>query len=166
MAVYVLDSNFFIEAQNKTYPLDIAVTFWNKVKQLADAGIIISIDKVKNEIYHHDDDLKEWCIDNLPPYFFTNSTHVMNQYNRVATWANTMKNQYAPSALHSFLDAMRADAFLIAYSLADTNNRIIVTQEISAPLSKNSIKIPDACNAMNVKSINTIAMFRQIGETF
>ena len=46
MDVYVVDSNFFIEAHRANYPLDIAFSFWNKVKDLANSKIIISIDKV------------------------------------------------------------------------------------------------------------------------
>ena len=70
MSVYVVDSNFFIQAHRANYPLDVATSFWNKVKQLAEEGKIISIDKVKKEIYDHEDDLKQWCEDNLPEDFF------------------------------------------------------------------------------------------------
>ncbi len=57
MDVYVVDSNFFIDAHRTTYPLDIAFSFWSKVKLLADAGRIISIDKVRNELYDKNDAL-------------------------------------------------------------------------------------------------------------
>ena len=70
MSVYVIDSNFFIEAHRTSYPLDVASSFWNKVKQLADDGKIISIDKVKKEIYKNEDALKQWCVANLPRGFF------------------------------------------------------------------------------------------------
>ncbi len=61
MSVYVLDSNFFIQAHRANYPLDVALSFWSKVKQLAEEGKIISIDKVKKEIFDHEDELKHWC---------------------------------------------------------------------------------------------------------
>ena len=51
MAIFVVDSNFFIQAHRATYPIDIAIGFWNKVKQLALDGVIISIDKVKNALH-------------------------------------------------------------------------------------------------------------------
>jgi hypothetical protein len=51
MSVYIVDTNFFIQAHRANYPLDIAVTFWERVKVLAVSGQIISIDKVKHEIY-------------------------------------------------------------------------------------------------------------------
>jgi hypothetical protein len=60
MSVYVVDSNFFIQAHRVSYPLDVAFSFWNKVKQLANDGKIISIDKVKQEIYQNEDALKQW----------------------------------------------------------------------------------------------------------
>ena len=44
MGLYVIDSNFFIQAHRESYPLDIAFSFWNKVKHLADEGKITSID--------------------------------------------------------------------------------------------------------------------------
>ncbi|MDZ7898344.1 MAG: DUF4411 family protein [Arcicella sp.] len=72
MAIFIIDSNFFIEAHRKSYPLDVAFSFWNKVKQLADEGKIISIDKVKNELYDKNDALEEWCRANLPEDFLKN----------------------------------------------------------------------------------------------
>lgn len=32
MVVYVVDSNFFIEAHRANYPLDVAFSFWYKIK--------------------------------------------------------------------------------------------------------------------------------------
>lgn len=71
-----------------------------------------------------------------------------------------------PAALNEFLDAAEADAFLVAFALADFDNRIIITQEVSRPEQKNKIKIPEPCIALGVKYLNTIEMFRKLGETF
>lgn len=166
MIKYVVDSNFFIEAHRATYPLDVAHSFWNKVKQLADEQKIISVDKVKKEIYDHEDALKLWCVANLPEGFFKDTTIILTEYARVATWANSRNGHYMPNALAEFLHADEADAYLVAYSLADTINRVLVTQEISNPNQKNKIKIPEPCNALGVQYCNIIEMFRRLGETF
>lgn len=166
MSVYVLDSNFFIQAHRASYPLDVASSFWNKVKQLADDGKIISIDKVKQEIYQNEDALKHWCIANLPRDFFKDTAPVMTSYGQVAAWAASRSNHYLPNALAEFLHADEADAYIVAYVLADTNNRIVVTQEISEPNRRNKVKIPEACLALNVQFVNVIDMFRRLGETF
>lgn len=166
MAVFIIDSNFFIEAHRKSYPLDIAFSFWNKVKQLADEGKIISIDKVKNELYDKNDTLEEWCRTNLPENFFKDSSEVMTSYGLISQWANSKSNHYTPSALNEFLDVDEADAFLVAYTLHDSTNRILVTHEISQPESKKKVKIPEACIALNVTFLNAMDMFRYLQETF
>ena len=67
---------------------------------------------------------------------------------------------------HEFLDVDEADAFLVAFAMADKKNRIIVTQERPQPGRKNKIKIPEPCEEFSVKYMNTIEMFRAIGKTF
>ncbi len=166
MEVYVLDSNFFIQAHRVSYPLDIAFSFWNKVKQLAGQGRIISIDKVKNELYDKNDALEAWCKDNLPEDFFKDTSHVMAAYGQVCAWAISRNGHFLQNALNEFLDADEADAYLVAYALADSASRIIVTHEISNPNQRNKIKIPEPCNALGVVFCTTIDMFRRLGETF
>lgn len=166
MSVYVVDSNFFIEAHRVSYPLDIANSFWRKVSQLANDGKIISIDKVKDEIYDKNDALEFWCQNNLPHDFFKDSSEVLEEYSEVVRWAISRSTHYLPKALNEFLEADEADAFIIAYALADPQNRIIVTQEISQPEMKKRIKIPEPCIALSVQFVNAMNMFRQLRETF
>ena len=166
MSIYLVDSNFFIQAHRATYPLDIATGFWNKVKQLANSGVIVSIDKVKKELYDKNDELEEWCKLNLPDNFFKDSSEIISDYRRVTSWAVSMSSRYMPSAISEFLDAEEADAFLVAFALSDKQNRIIVTQEVSQPERKNKIKIPEPCRVFGISYINTIEMFRKLGETF
>jgi hypothetical protein len=166
MAIFVVDSNFFIQAHRFTYPLDVAMGFWDKIKKMANAGTLISIDKVKNELYDKNDELEKWCKANLPDDFFKSSASVISEYQKVSAWATSMNKHYLPNAIKEFLDADEADAFLIAYSLADPLNRTIVTQEVSAPQKIGKIKIPDCCNALRVNYVTTIQMFRELKETF
>ena len=146
--------------------MDIAFSFWNKVKELADSGQIISIDKVKDELYDKNDDLEDWCKANLPEDFFKSSDDVMLEYGKISAWAISMNGHYLPNALNEFLASDEADAFLVAYSLADNENRVLVTHEVSQPNRKNRIKIPEACAPFDVRYLNTIGMLREIGETF
>jgi len=166
MPIYVLDSNFFIQAHRFYYPIDVAAGFWNKVRDLAEEGKIISIDKVKAELYDKNDALEEWCKNNLPDDFFKDTSTVLGAYGQVTAWAASKSGHYLPNALNEFLDADEADAFLVAYCLANADNRFVVTHEVSNPNKRNKVKIPDVCMALNVSYVNTIEMFRQLGETF
>lgn len=166
MSVYVVDSNFFIQAHRASYPLDVATSFWSKVIQLAEDDKIISIDKVKNEIFKNEDELKQWCEINLPDNFFKDTSTIITQYSQVATWAASKSGHYLPNALAEFLDADEADAWLIAFALVDPAENFLVTHELSEPNRKNKVKIPDACIENGVQYCNTIEMLRQLGERF
>jgi hypothetical protein len=165
MMQYVLDSNFFIQAHRVYYPMDVVPSFWERLKELAEIGSVISIDKVKEEIYGNKDQLKYWCSDNLPKGFFKNSVEAIVQYKEVVRWAASKSSHYKQSAIDEFLQAEEADAFLIAYVLADSKNRIIVTQE-KGDNSTKKVKIPDVCLHFNLRYINTVKMMRELGLEF
>jgi len=166
MSVYVVDTNFFIQAHRAHYPLDVVSSFWNKVKELAEKGSIISIDKVKYEIFRNNDALKQWCEKNLPDNFFKDTSNITSSYSQVVSWAMSKSNHFLANALNEFLDSEEADAFIVAYVLSENHDRVVVTQEISEPNSKKKVKIPDVCIGLNVKYVNVMDMFRELGETF
>lgn len=158
--VFVVDTNFFIEAWLRHYPMDVFPSWWQKVKELANAEKIISIDKVKEEINRSQDDLTQWCKNNLPNSFFKDTSSVADQYAKVVNWAYN-NNHYHKNAQDEFMKSDNADAFLIAYCLNDMHHRILVTYEISQPENKRKIKIPDVCNAFEIKYINPIELFKE-----
>lgn len=164
MSVYLVDANFFIQAHRAIYPLDVAPSFWNKVKELARNGNIISIDKVKDEIYKNEDELKAWCEVNLPNDFFKNSTIAISEYGAIAAWASSKSHHYKPAALAEFLNESEADAWLVAFSKLE--DIPLITYEKSEPNSKKKIKIPDVCIEFGVSYFSTIDMFRQLGQSF
>lgn len=166
METYVADSNFFIQAHRDYYPLDVVTGFWKQIKELADSGRMIIIDKVKDEIYRKEDEVAFWCRDNLAETFFTAGSSAHSEYKRVCAWAESRSDHYLRKAIDDFLDNRRADAFLIAFTLADRENRVLVTQEVSNPDCKNKIKIPEPCNHFGVNYVNTMEMFRQLRLTF
>ncbi len=163
--VYVVDTNFFIQAHRLSYPLDVVPSFWNKVKDLSDRGQIISIDKVKKEIFKNDDELKQWCANNLPPEFWRDSNENPIEYARIAAWGASQVTRYTQAAVQEFLDADEADAFLMAFTFADLINRKVVTYERPSN-KKNKIKIPDVCEVFGILYLDPIAMFREMGESF
>lgn len=161
---FVLDSNFFIQAHRMYYPLDVVRNFWVKITDLANRGLIVSIDKVRDEILLNKDDLSEWCENNLPKEFFKNTSVLIREYAIISNWAHSRSSHYNPAALNEFLDSNEADAWLIAYALA--NHCKIVTHETSEPNRKTKVKIPDVCLPFGISCVNTIDMFRLLNEQF
>lgn len=163
MKPYIVDSNFFIQAHRAYYPLDVMTSFWEKMKALANQGLIKSIDKVKEEIYgnsSHQDDLKTWCVNHLPNDFFINTNSVVAEYARIAQWA-AAHTRYTRNAKEEFLAAGLADPWLVAYAMKQ--NCSIVTYEKSSNAIK-KIKIPEVCEQFNVECVDTIKMLRALGE--
>jgi hypothetical protein len=166
MSLFLLDTNFFIQAYRTNYPIDVAESFWRKVEQLAREGRIISIDKVNAEIIKNEDELATWIGSHLPKSFFqkAESSECLSNYRLLSNWAISRSDHYQQNAIDEFLEAKRADAWLIAFAM--TYGHIIVTQEISEPHKKSKIKIPDVCNFFGVGYVDTVGMFRRLGEKF
>lgn len=165
MSKFIVDSNFFIQAHRSIYPLDVVQSFWVKIENLASNGTIVSIDKVKKEIFDnasHQDELKDWCDDNLPDDFFINTDSVLNNYVSIVNWVNS--SHYTERARQEFLATDLADPWLVAFAMS--NGWTIVTYEKSEPNRRNRIKIPEVCNRFNVRHINTIEMLRELNENF
>ena len=102
---------------------------------MAYGGLLISIDKVKKEIFDnssHEDELKQWCDSNLPNDFFVNTDSVLDNYISIVNWANSMSPQYTDNAIQEFLETDLADPWLVAYAMS--TNWTIVTYEKSEPI--------------------------------
>lgn len=165
MSLYIVDSNFFIQAHRAYYPLDVITSFWSKISQLSAQEKIKSIDKVKIEIYDnssHEDELKAWCQNHLPNEFFLNTAGSIGNYAQIAQWASSMSHHYYKNAIDDFLATNLADPWLVA--LAMGQQITIVTYEKSEPNIKRKIKIPEVCNQFGVRYINTIDMLRELKE--
>lgn len=126
--------------------------------------MIVSIDKVQDEIFNNDDLLKAWCQTNLPDNFFKDTAELIPHYQSVVSWAMSKQSHYLPAALSEFLASDEADAWVIAFALG--NNAKVVTYEKSQPEGKRKIKIPEPCNALGVEYLNTIEMCRELNVTF
>lgn len=163
MACYILDTNFFVQAHRQYYPFDVFPSFWDTIHRLCSDGVLVSIDKVYNELRHNNDALTKWVDDYLTKEFFVSTETIIPHYTEVIKWATSKSSHYKPAALSEFLHADEADAWLVAYALADRDNRNLITHEVSRPEARNKIKIPEACNAVNVGFMDSITMFRAIG---
>lgn len=164
---YLIDANCFIESKNVTNPLDVAISFWAKIKDLASAGKIHSIDKVKSELVSMGDELSEWVKDEIPDSFFyaTDSANVQQNVADLRNWAMGT-GQYDSKAINDFNSSKVADPYLAGYAAIDSENIKVVTNEKAGTGSKHSVKLPDACSQKGVSCLRIMEMLREMGETF
>lgn len=159
---YIIDSNVFIQGKNFHYHFSFCEGFWDWVREGFDNGLIFSIHKVRAELAagKKGDEARQWAED-MPKGFFLDDVGdaaVMREYGHVMNWAATNQH-YQRAALDRFAEAMRADAFLLAYARA--HGHIVVTQELSQPEKKKEVPIPDAAHGIgNIKTITIYELLK------
>ncbi|GAB5465307.1 MAG: hypothetical protein Kapaf2KO_07430 [Candidatus Kapaibacteriales bacterium] len=128
-------------------------------------GNIVSIDKVKKELEEENDELKEWCFNTRYDSIgmWKSSANSIKQYRSLMNWASSL-NHVRQNAKDKFAEYKNADAFLVATAMNDSS-LCLVTHEVSAINSKKEIKIPDVCNAYQVKHISFLEMLRRLNIT-
>lgn len=156
---YLFDTNIFVESK-KNLPMDVWPTFWTKMVELINSGIIHSIDKVKDEIDKGGDELTDWIHENAPRGFFLHQdVAVMTKLAETIKWAENCPVNFSPAAISGYADV--ADSYLVATAAA--KNMTLVTYEKSNPVSKKRIKIPDACNGIGAKWCDLNTALRELG---
>ena len=150
---YLLDANVFMAAKNLHYGLDFCPAFWDWLAHKGHTGLVLSIDKVADEIEAGQDELSDWTKVHGQALFRRTPPALAPQFTQVSTWATGQ--QYTPAAINTFLQA--ADFYLIAHALA--GNHVVVTHEVLSN-SPGRIKIPNACVALSVRFMTPYRMLR------
>jgi hypothetical protein len=148
---YLFDSDVLIASARLHYAPAYCQVFWDWLAAGYKAGIFYSLDKVKDELLDgNDDPLAAWATDNSG--FFLPSLVSLPVWATLSKIANDSAKQFKPAAKQKFLDHEKADAWLIAFA-AHQKDYVIVTNEKSEPMSKASIKLPDAAGWVGVKTV-------------
>lgn len=159
--LYVLDTNVFIHAHKDYYAPDFCPAFWDCIPQFFQAGRLISIDRVFNEL-KYPGDLVQWA-NNAPNalFDFSGDGPVISAYRTIMSWVQN-NLQFRRAAKRQF--AAGADGWLIAY--AYVHGAVVVTQEVLAPDARKRVPIPNVCQQFSVPYLNTFEMLRQLGVQF
>lgn len=160
---YLVDANALMQAKRLYYRFDLCPGFWDCMAWHHKQGSIFSIDKVKKEIEDGKDDLSQWVKRECPKSFFeaTTDPQIAAGYGNAMVWVQSQA-RYTPAATSKF--AQDADGWLIAY--AKQHDITVVTQEVSAPESRKEVKIPDVCDALDVRYVDTFDMLGSLKARF
>ncbi|MCS6997455.1 MAG: DUF4411 family protein [Casimicrobiaceae bacterium] len=158
---FLLDTNVFIEAYRRYYALDLCPGFWECLTHYCKEPRLLSIDRVRNEI-KEGDALHAW-VRRAPKSLFvsTNDSAVAKRYAEVMTWVQ-QSTQFLPEAKAAF--ARGADGWLIAY--AAEHGYAVVTHEAFDPGIKRKVPIPNICQQLGVRHVDTFDMLRNLEVRF
>lgn len=156
MTCYLLDADVLIQAKNGAYGFDIVPGFWRWIEAAHVDGKVFVVQKVAG-----DDELAGWMSNQPPSFKIATDSGDAGSLAALSAWA-VASTSYRQAAIATFLAA--GDYYLIAQ--AHARGYTVVTHEVPAPQSKTRIKIPDACNALNVPWMSLFEMLRAEGARF
>jgi len=89
---------------------------------------------------------------------------LLNEAVDVALVQHVVSMGYAPDLRDDEVEKIGRDPFLIAYALADSARRTVVTTEVSRPSTQRANrKVPDVCQAVGALSCGPFALNKALG---
>ena len=154
---YWLDANVFIEAAKGPYGFSIVPGFWAFLEGLALRGTIGSSVLVYSELKEGGDHLAVWAGSQQHLNLFREpDADVQTRFGEIA---DHILRRYDEANASNFLAS--ADPWLIAHASAEGGT--LVTLEVRVPENSRKIKIPNVCDHLGVRTINTYQMLRELG---
>lgn len=156
--LYLLDANVLIDANRDYYSFDIVPEFWDWLIYI---GINDSV-KIPFEIYEEikagDDPLADWTKEPSTRKALLLAEDVQADLLRKVT-----NEGYAPDLTDIEIESIGRDPFLIAYGLAEPDQRCIVTTESSKPSRTRAKRhVPDICRQFSIKTCNTFQFVHEL----
>lgn len=161
---YWLDANVLIEAHNRSYPFDVATTFWRSLAGQIEEGNIVSARRVYKEVAEqerHQDAVANF-VRSRRQYLCQPSSKEVDAF--VGKVEDYIFNSGRYLATEAWRFSRGADPWVIAHAAVDSG--VVVTKESALRPEAQVIRIPDVCSHFEVKCVDTIEMFRQLGITF
>ena len=157
--LYLLDANVLIDANRDYYPIARVPEFWDWLIHVAGRSQV----KVPLEIYEElmvkDDALTHWLKNHQQQV-------LLDEDVRRELVAHVTANGYAEDLDDEEIVKIGRDPFLIAYVLADSSSRRVVTTETSRPTSLRANRhLPDVCDNFHVLHCDTFEFLRTLNFT-
>lgn len=150
IARYSIDSSSLIHAWWRAYPPENFASFWARLDEMTDAGIIVSSIEVHNELRKKDDDIHAWCKKRSPNFCVEIDG---DQQDHLAYILGTY-----PRLVDTVKGRSECDPFVIALARSFKSPLCVISQE--GPGKKNSPKIPDVCSAEGLQCMSLVDFIR------
>jgi len=144
---YAIDTCSLIQLR-RAYPLDVFPSVWAKVEDMADAGTLISIEDVYEELRIQDDEVSKWAKQHPAMFLPLDGLIQARALQVLSTHRGLVDLRKRKSG---------ADPFVIAAALV--YSCIVVTEE-EPSTSPNKVKIPDVCKDYSIQCLHLLEMLR------
>lgn len=151
---YSIDTSALIEGWIRDFPPDTFPNAWKNIEELINDGVLAATEEVMFEIKKKHDTLYDWSL--------LHKNMFIQIDNKIQETVRDILREYK-KLVDTRMNRSGADPFVIALALI--NNLSVVTAERPSG-SLERPKIPDVCNALNVRWLNMIDLFRERGWKF
>jgi Domain of unknown function (DUF4411) len=159
--MYLMDSNTYISAKNVYYGMDFCPAYWDWLDVQFAQGQVASIQMVYDELANKGDELSVWVKARKNHFLKITDAATQQRYAQIVQHIYELPDKSQANVVN-FADG--ADPWLIAK--ASVMEAFVVTQENLVPDNSKQIKIPNICNAFNVKHINSFGLLRRLQARF
>ena len=158
--LYLIDANVPITAHNSYYPLSVVPEFWEWMEHVAADGQA----KMPPETFG---ELKGGNPDKDALLAWAKQPNIVSalrlQEEAAPEFVRQVLDCYGENLTDDELETIGQDPFLIAYCLADPENRAVVTTEVSARKKKRqNRKVPDVCADLGVRCYDPFQFLRTL----
>ena len=156
----LLDANVLIDANRDYYPIERVPEFWDWLVEMGELGRV----KIPLEIYEEivfpppsrADVLVDWLTNHRDALLLEEQV----QENLVG---DVTERGYADDLKDDEIEKIGRDPFLVAYALADVQNRCVVTNEQSRPSRIRANRhLPDVSREFKVLPKNTFDLIKEL----
>ena len=151
---YLIDTDIFIAAKNLHYGMDFCPGFWDWLVAANQAGKLLSIEAVLDDLSDAGDELSDWAKAREEGFFVSATERDLPALGQVTQWINDHQ-VYTGAGKQTFLNC--SDYFVVSQALA--GGHTVITHE-KPENSIKRIKIPNVCVAMNIKYMTCWQMLR------
>lgn len=162
--LYLLDANVLIDAHRDYYPHDRVPEYWEWLVHHGDNGNA----KIALEVYEEITEKNKKKEDKDALSLWAESTEVeaallLGEAVDIDLVRQVTTQGYASDLRDDEVDKIGRDPFLIAYAMADPDDRCVVTTEVRKPSkTRANRRVPDVCDSMGVQVCNTFEFVRAL----
>ena len=144
---YLLDSNCLIDANRDYYPIGRVDQYWEWLFHMGMSGKAKIPHEMYQEIGKGNDALAGWVGDAA-----VRNALELNEEVDANLLQQVTEEGYAPDLTDTEMEKIGEDPFIVAYALADPDNRVVVTSEVSKPAAQRANRrIPDVAQQFGIR---------------
>ena len=152
--IYCIDSSAWLDGWVRDYPQDVFPTLWDKLAERVSDGVLKCSEEVYVELKKKDDGIYDWLK--------ARKEVVVPIDEPIQGIVSELLEKY-PRLVDTHRNRSQADPFVIA--TAEILQGVVVTGE--KPRGNLEVpKIPDVCDARNIRCISFLEMLRELGWKF